>query len=93
MLEAEKEESLFFLMGPPRVPPYMFQRSGGTVGVKKLRASNMSLFWTNSKPSPWNLLVPLFRITLKTAKPLLYSALKLLVYIWISSMAWMGTTV
>ena len=49
----KKKNSLFFLMGPPTVPPYSFQRSGGVLPtLKKLRALKM-LFSTYSNPSPW----------------------------------------
>src|SRR5215471_2070504 len=64
-----KRKVLFFRIGPPSVPPYIFRRSSGVGWLgrrKKLRASTASLR-RNSKAVPWILLVPERMVAFTTA--------------------------
>src|ERR1039458_8309914 len=81
-----KKKVLFFLMGPPNVPPNWFWWKSGLMLSKKPRASR-TVLRKNSYASPWNSLVPPLVTTLTTEPELRpYSASKVLVSTRNSSM-------
>src|SRR5215471_8973311 len=65
--KSAKKNSLFFLTGPPTVPPYSFQRGRGR--PLKLLDHSLALKKSLRRYSnrlPWNWLVPDLRLTLMT---------------------------
>src|SRR5438128_12640743 len=56
---APKKKSLFFTIGPPKVPPYWLRFSVSRSEANALRALRAPLR-TNSKRLPWNSLPPDF---------------------------------